>query len=255
MDFYKKILIGFLLVLCSFFESVFAQSFDSYFNEGLRLESLPNEKKALEQYQLAVKSSPYSLKGLYKCSELCARIGSREKNDNRRDAYFNAALSYAKIAIKYHAKTDDANVAMSIAMGKIALTKSGKDKISYVKEIKYYADQALKINPSNFKAWHIIGKWNYEVANLNFFEEAAVNLLFGGLPDASFKNAVYAFEKARLLNPKFCLNYLELAKSYKKLGNNMMAIKILQQLLTIPNSTEDDSIIKQEAKGLINSWN
>lgn len=247
---------SFLFVLyLNFPGAAFAQNFDSYFNEGLKQEALPNEKKALEQYQLAVKSSPYSLKGLYKCSELCARIGSREKNDNTRDAFFNAALAYAKIALKYHSKTDDANIAMSIAMGKIALTKSGKDKISYVKDIKYYADQALKINPNNFKAWHIIGKWNYEVANLNFFEETAVNLLFGGLPDASFKNSVNAYEKARSLNPKFCLNYLELAKSYKKIGNNKMALLLLKQLLVIPNSTEDDPLIKREARGLLNSWN
>ena len=252
---HKKIFVITILFSFIFSGSCFAQTLDFYFNEGLRLESLPNEKKALEQYQLAVKSSPYSLKALYKCSELCARIGSREKNESRRDAFFNAALSYAKIAIKYHKNTDDANVAMSIAMGKIALTKSGKDKISFVKDIKYYADQALKINPKNFKAWHILGKWNYEIANLNFFEEAAVNLLYGGLPDASFKNAVYAYEKARSLNPKFCLNYLELAKCYKKIGNNPMALQLLQQLLVIPIGTEDDSIIKQEARELIKNWN
>lgn len=236
-------------------KSTFAQSFDNYYNEGLRLEAIPDEKNALIQFQMALKASPYNLKALYKCSELCARIGSRETKTSDRERYYHSALTLAKVAMKYYPKTDDANVAMSIAMGKIALTKSGKDKISYVKDIKFYADAAIKINPNNFKAWHIIGKWNYEVANLTFLEEAAVKLLFGGLPNASFTDAINAFEKAKSINPKFCLNYLELAKSYKKAGNTAAAISLLQQLITLPNSNEDDPIIKREAKSLIQSWN
>ena len=38
------------------------------------------------------------------------------------------------------------------------------------------------------------------------------------LPAASLDDAIYYFEKSRILNPAFILNYLELARSYHRNG-------------------------------------
>jgi tetratricopeptide (TPR) repeat protein len=143
---------------------------------------------------------------------------------------------------------------MAIAVGRTVLIKSGKEKIRSVKDIKRYADIALKTNPNNFKAWHILGKWNYEVSNLNMIERSATIIFYGGLPDASLKNAIADYEKAKALSPSFMLNYLELAKAYHRNDDTKMAITQLQKLLTLPIQTEDDPRIKAEAQKLIQDW-
>lgn len=222
--------------------------------EGYNLEKQFKEKEALIKFREANVLSPNDLPVLYKCSELCSRIGNRESNNTLRDKYYNSALAFAKQALMLYPQSDEANLAMSIAMGRIALTKSGKEKISSVKEIKTFAENAISLNSNNYKAWHVLGKWYYEVSNLNFFEKAAIKMIYGGLPDASFAKSIMAFEKARSLSKNFCLNHLELAKAYHRNNNNPKAVIIIQELLKMSNFTEDDVYIKSTAEKLLKDW-
>jgi len=250
---YYTIAILFIAVLL-YSANIKAQNFDSTFQLGLHYENSLNEKLALLKFIDALKIKPLNLPTLYKCSELCSRIGHREPNTNSRDKYFQSALSYATISYNHYPNNDDANVAMSIALGRIALTKSGKDKISKVKQIKKYAENAIRLNPNNAKAWHIIGKWNYEVSNISMIELAATNLFYGGLPSASLKSSIEAYEKARKLNPYFCLNYLELAKAYYRNDEKNKAITTLKIIPSLAVATEDDIKIKREAAELLRKW-
>jgi tetratricopeptide (TPR) repeat protein len=251
-----RLLRSLFLFTCLFLSSakLLAQDIQDIIKEADRLEAIPNEKEAFHKFKEALKLQPVNLYALTKCSELSSRIGAREKDKHSRDNYNQAAIIYAKTALRLYPNSDEANVAMGIAVGRTLLTKSGKEKISMVKDIRHYAEYAIKINPQNFKAWHILGKWNYEVSNLNMLERAATKVFYGGLPDASIKASITAYEKARSLNPNFSLNYLELAKAYKKNNNKEKAIALLKQMLPIPIHTEDDPRIKKEAVQLIHSW-
>jgi tetratricopeptide (TPR) repeat protein len=229
----------------------FTQDFNSLIQDGAKLEKEQKELQALKKYTEAQKLKPTDLHVLYKCSELYSRIGVRETNSASQEQYYKSSLAYAQMAYKYYPQSDDANVAMSMALGRLALTRSGKEKVSTVKEIKTYADNAIRINPKNFKAWHIIGKWNYEVSNLGFFEKAAIKIIYGGLPNSSFSESVKAYEKVKELNPYFGSNYLELAKAYQKLDDNINAQKNLKYLIAMPNYTEEDPIVKTKATKLL----
>jgi tetratricopeptide (TPR) repeat protein len=244
-----------LPLLTLFISSIsLGQDFNVLLKEADRLEAIPNEKAAFNQFKEALKLQPQNVYVLTKCSELCSRIGNREKNTSTRDAFYTAAQSYARTALQFHPNNDEANVAMAIAIGRVALLKTGKEKISAVKEIKRHADLALKANNRNFKAWHIIGKWNYEVSNLNMMERAATKVFYGGLPNASLKESIRAYEFAKGLNPGFILNYLELAKAYNRNDERPKAIALLKIIPGLPSKTEDDPRIKTEAAALLKSW-
>ena len=143
---------------------------------------------------------------------------------------------------------------MAIALGRTSLEKSGKEKINAAKEIKNYVDLAIKNDPLNYKAWHVLGRWHYEISNLNMIEKAAVKLLFGGLPKASMKESIAAFEKAKTLAGGFILNNYEMARAYKKNGQKDKAISILNAMLLLPNKTEDDETIKADGRKLLKEW-
>lgn len=123
-----------------------------------------------------------------------------------------------------------------------------------LKEIRSNAEKALKLNPNHGRAWHVIGKWHYEVSNLGMMEKAGVRLIYGGLPAASLKESIQAYEKAKALEPNFALNYLELAKAYKRNDDKTKAIECLRKLPTLPNKTLDDSRIKAEGATLLKEW-
>ncbi|MEO6406835.1 MAG: hypothetical protein ABIY51_11795 [Ferruginibacter sp.] len=248
----KLIFVPLILSLIS--SQCIAQDVNSLIKEAVRLEALPDEKAAFGKFKEALHLSPQNIYILTKSSELCSRIGNRESNIKSRDSYYNAAIIYGRRALAIDPENDEANVALAIAIGRTVLVKSGKEKITAVKEIRQYAETALKTNPKNFKAWHVIGKWNFEVSNLNLVEKAAVKIMYGGLPDASYKNAINAYEKAKAINSTFLLNYLELAKAYKKNDERQKAITQLKYLVALPQQTEDDPRIKAEALKLLKAW-
>ena len=247
-------LFSFLLFFLFSIGQISAQDFNAVVKEADRLEALPNEKAALLKFKEALVLQPISLYALAKCSELCCRVGGREKNTKVRDEYYAVAQGYAKTALQLYPNSDEANVAMAFSIAKSLLLKSGKEKIIAVKQLKSYGDKAVTENSRNFKAWHVLGKWNYEVSSLNAIERAAVKIIYGGLPAASLSNSIMYYEKAKSLAPGFTLNYLELAKAYNKNDEKNKALTQLNYLLAIKNQTEDDPRIKEEARTLMNKW-
>lgn len=243
-----------LLILLLLQTYAFSQDFTALMREGAQEEKKLNEAGALERYKQALHLQPANLQALNKCSELYSRVGFRLPGKAARDDYYRAAKTYAATALSLYPNDSEANCLMAIALGRTTLNSSGKEKIHAVREIKKYADNALRLNPANYKAWHVLGRWHYELSNLGLVERTAVKLFFGGMPKCSFKESVYAFEQARDLTSNFILNYFELARAYKKNGQQAAAVASLQKLLTLPDQTADDVQTKIQARRLLKSW-
>lgn len=244
-----------LLFPLLFFAQLAAQDAAVLIKEADRLEDIPNEAAALAKFKDALKLDPNNIYILSKCSELCSRIGSRETgNTAKRDEWFKLAHGYATLAIKADPVSDQANVVMAMILGKSTLTKSGKEKLRNARAIKKHLDVALKTNPNNYLAWHILGRWNYELSNVSAIERAGAKVFYGGVPDGTLKNAISSFEKARAIQPYFILNSLSLATAYHKDGQKAKAIGLLKALQAFPNKTEDDAKHKQDALKLIKNW-
>lgn len=247
----------FITVLICLFSGIhgYAQDVAALIQEGNRLESVPDEKGAFKKFKEVLKLNATNIYALNKCSELCSRIGQREiVNTKLRGEYYLAAKIYAQTALKVDPKNSEANCVMAIALGRSSMSKSGRDKIENAKEVKKYVDAAIAGDAGNFKAWHVLGRWQYEISNLNSLERGLVKLFYGGLPPATLKQSIASFEKARALRPEFLLNYYEMAKAYKDNDNKAKAKAYLQLMLTLPNQTEDDPAIKTKARDLLKEW-
>jgi tetratricopeptide (TPR) repeat protein len=232
-----------------------AQDINAMIKEGYRLEAIPNEKASFQKFKEILKLDPTNIIALNKCSELCSRIGQREATNTKlRNDYYTAAKIYAETALKIDPNNSEANCVMAMALGRSSMSKSGKEKIVNAREVRRYVDASIKNDPKNFKAWHILGRWHYEISNLNILEKSFVKLLYGGLPPASLKQSIYAFEMSKILTPEFILNYYEMAKAYKENDDKDKAIATLQLMLTLPIQTEDDPTIKEKGRNLLKQW-
>lgn len=245
----------FLTLLASLFvlSHTQGQDVDYLIKEGEQLEKEKKDADALKKYQEALQLAPADLRALYKCSELNSVIGNRQPEKKGKMEYFNAAKLYAETALQQNPNDAEANYVMAMAMGRIALISSGKEKVEHVKSMKKYADIAIASDPKHYKALHLLGKWNIEVTGLNVAEKAALKLIYGGLPSASVAAGIDFFEKSRRANPNFILNYLELAKAYKTNGQSDKAIEVLNRMLKLPPKTVDDNAYKAEGKTLLES--
>jgi tetratricopeptide (TPR) repeat protein len=228
-----------------------SQTVAELFVKADKFEKQLKEEEAYSTYKEIIKTEPRNIKALTMCSELASRIGKRQNEKVKSMDFYNAAKIYAQRALNADSTNADANCVMAIAMGRMSMVSSGKEKVMNVREIKHYADIALKYDPRSFKAWHILGKWNYEVSNLNGLEKTFIKLLYGGMPSASIDDAIMYFEKAKSIEPTFILNLFELAKTYHKNGQDDKAIENINKLLKLPNRTAEDPWFKSESKKLL----
>jgi tetratricopeptide (TPR) repeat protein len=248
-----KTLLFIPLIFFSFFAAG-AQDINSLVKEADRLEDVPDEKAAFNKFREAIRIQPNHVYSLAKASQLASRIGSREVYSKNRDTWYATALSLSNKAVSLSPLNDEANVAMAMVLGKSSLTKSGKEKLKSAKEIKKRVDIALKTNPNNYLAWHILGRWHYEISNISSVERTAAKIFFGGIPSGSVKSAIMYFEKAKTLMPHFILNYVELAKAYHKDGQVARAIALMHTIQSFPLNTEDDAKLKREGLKMAKDW-
>jgi len=227
------------------------QDVDTLLQQASALENGMKEGEALEKYKEILRIQPLQVVAMFKCSELCGSIGNREKEEAKKIDFFNASRTYAETALKIDSSNSGANAAMAIAMGRMALIKKGKEKIDFVKDIKTYSEKALAIDPNNAKALFVLGKWHYEVSNLNFVERAAIKVLYGGMPKASYDSAITYYERVKTISPWVLLNYYELAKAYVANHQSDKAIENLERMLKLPYRTEDDAKHKDQARQLL----
>lgn len=242
------------LLLFAFSVAAFAQ--ENNVNVALQnanqLFSEHKESQALEAYLAVLKTEPQNYAALWNASYLYSRIGNRFSEKKKKIEYFNKAKELALKALDVDSTDANSNFAMSVAMGRIALISSPKARVAASSDIKHYAEQALKYDPHHAGAWHVLGRWNYKVANLSFAEKLAANLLFGGLPKgASDKNAINDYKKAIEYDGNDMMYYIDLAKVYKTENQDQEAIQTLQKMLRLQPVTPDDPGFVKEAHKML----
>jgi tetratricopeptide (TPR) repeat protein len=242
------------LLLVGFPFLLFSQDTGQLLKEAQQQESLLHESEAFLKYAQVLKKDPANLIALCKCSELSSRIGARQPDKEKMKSYFFAAKNYASAALSVNTNSSEANGAMAFALGRISKVSTTKERVILARDVKYYVDKAIRLDPSNFRAYHILGRWNYDVSDLNVAERSFARVFYGKLPNASLDDAISDFEKSRSLNPAFILNYYELARSYHRMGQDKKAIAYLRILLGLPDLIYDDARVKMIARQLLTEW-
>jgi tetratricopeptide (TPR) repeat protein len=233
---------------------LFSQDINQLLKEAQQQESLMHENEAFLKYAQVVKLDPANLVALWKCSELCSRIGARQADKEKMRPYFIAAKNYASAALSVNTNSSEANCAMAFALGRISHVSSTRERVILARDVKFYVDKAIRLDPTNFRAYHILGRWNYDVSDLNMAERSFARMFYGRIPDASLDDAIVDFEKSRSLYPAFILNYYELARSYHRMGQDKKAVSYLRTLLTMQDVIYDDTRVKVIARQLLTEW-
>ncbi|MFM7839256.1 MAG: hypothetical protein ACKO6K_06785 [Chitinophagaceae bacterium] len=233
---------------------LYAQDVARWMVEARQAEKNFQDPEALSKYLDIVKVQPHHLVALCRASELSSKIGKRFSEFAQQKNYFRQAQRLAERALEVNPQDAEANFVMSVALGRMALIASGEDKVKAVKDIKKYAERSIRLDPGNYKGYHVLGKWHYEVSSLTVWERWLVKLAFGAFPEATFAESIRNYEISRKLNPALLLNYLEEAKACYKIDDKRKALELLRIIPALPNYSSDDPQIRQEAGKLLQKW-
>lgn len=229
-----------------------AQTADDIAGEGDQLVKNLKEEDAYQKYKAALVVQPDNLHALVQCSLVASRMGNRQTDKNKARDLYTEARDLAGRALKVDSTSADACVMLAMAEGRLSQSEGAKTKVEYARDVKDYCDKAIRLDPKNYRAYYLLGVWSVQVAHMSGMQRTGAKL-YGGLPDATIKDAIRYFEKCRSVNPSFILNYLDMAKVYKEDDQNEKALAALQTLVHLPVQTEDDPAIKAEGRKMLDA--
>lgn len=157
----------------------------------------------------------------------------------------NLALDYSARAAAAGPQDSDAQLATAITLGKMLPDLPAKEQIAASPRIKESADKAIQLDPRNGTAWHVLGRWNRVLADVNAVKRALAGMIYGGLPKGSLEEAERDMKKAIELNPDRVMNYIELGRIYEQMGRKDDAREAINKGLAKPDADKDDPAMKE----------
>lgn len=160
-------------------------------------------------------------------------------------------FEYAKRCVEIAPDVAGGHQYYAILIGRIGEIEGTKQKITNSYAVKEHTLKAIELDPTEDSNYHVMGRWNFALADLSWVERQVASVIYAKPPAASFESAVEFFTKAHELNPNDIRHLLWLGKSYEKLGQKDKAIAALKQALAITTETDSEKNMHQEAKELL----
>lgn len=228
-----------------------AQSADEWLKRADRFESGGQTRDALAALMEADKLQPDRPEILLRIAKQHGDLMTETKDRAQRRAAAATALALSRRALALDPKSGDAHLAVAISLGKKTEFMANREKIEVSREIRKHAETALKLNPRCDYAHHMLGRWHQELADIGGATRALASVIYGGLPKASFDDAVKHFERARALRPDRLIHEIEHGRTLAMMDRNAEARSILTTALEKPNRDKDDAEAKERGKATL----
>jgi tetratricopeptide (TPR) repeat protein len=158
------------------------------------------------------------------------------------------SLEYARKAAAIDPRNAKARLSLAVAYGKLTDLVGNRTRLEYSRIVKEEALTALRLDPTDDYAWHVLGRWHFAVANVNGPTRALAKLIYGGLPVASNEEAIRHFKKAVELAPRRIVHHHELARVYQTMGREDLASECWEAIVAQPADGPEDEKTKAEAR-------
>lgn len=232
-----------ILINCLLFISLIAaQDVNEFIGQGDSLLAIYDYKQAAESYQKAADLDSGAGEAYWKMASSLNQYAELLPREEQL-AYYERAESAAKRAIELDSTNAQAHFQLARAVGKIALFKGVFKSVGLAKQVKREAEIAIKLDSTCDGAYHILGRWNREVAQKPKFIRAPM-----GLGSADKKRGLLLFAKAIELNPTNVHHRLEYGISLFDIGKREEARQQFEICIGLPAQGPLDLKYQSEAK-------
>ncbi len=222
----------------------FAESVSELTAKGDAFDVKYQAKDALKLYLAAEKMEPKSLPLALRIARQYRHLMTDTKGLESKLIYGKFALSYAKRAAALGPEDSEAQLSPAITYGKLSPLVGAKERVEFSPLIKDSADKAIKLNPQNDLAWHVLGRWHQSLAEIGSVKRTMSKLLYGTLPVTTNEESVKCFEKAIAINSNRLRHYIELGITYSHMDRAAEAKLNIEKGLAMPDSEKDDAELK-----------
>src|SRR5690349_1169271 len=214
---------------------------DSMIAKGDDFDRLLEARDALQFYLPANKIQPDNVNLLVKIARQYRHMMSDTSVKQEKLRLGNLSLEFAQRAADLAPKNSEAQLSPAISYGKMLPFMKTKDQVDATPKIKASVDRALALDPNNDTAWHILGRWNRVLADVNSIKRVLAKAIYGDLPVTTNEEAERCLKKAIAINPHRLMHYIELGRIYAQMGRKEEAQEFIRRGLAMPEQEKDDA--------------
>ncbi|XP_055383373.1 regulator of microtubule dynamics protein 1-like isoform X2 [Condylostylus longicornis] len=182
-------------------------------------------------------------------------LSKATKDAKEKEQYVRQSFELVSAALQ----KDDNNFAIhkwySIILDANAGLDGLKARITQLENVKKHMLKAVELNPNDPTSWHILGVFEFNLAELPWIQRKIVSAIFASPPTGTYEKALEFFEKAESLKEGFyTTNWLMLGKSFMALNNMEKAKVYIEKAANCQVLNEDDKNCKEEACKLMKKF-
>jgi len=169
--------------------NIFGQSAETLIRQSEQLNDQHKNGDAMEVLREADRLWPNHAAILHRMAKQYVLLMADQKSKAEKKVLGRKALEAAERAVTLQPNDAQARLSLAIVLGQMALLESPRRQIEMSRRIHEEAEAATRLDPEEDYAWHVLARWNYELANLNPLLKSFAEVIYGKFPDASNKNA------------------------------------------------------------------
>jgi tetratricopeptide (TPR) repeat protein len=237
--------------LCLVAGAMRAESADALIAKGDVFDKQLQAAEALDNYLPAEKLEPDNAELLVRIARQYRHLMSDATSKSEKLRLGHISLEYAQHAATLAPNSSEAQLSPAISYGKMLPYMGSKEQVDASPRIKQSVDRALLLDPKNDTAWHILGRWNRVLADMNVVKRVLASALYGKLPVTTNETAEHDLLTAISINPNRLIHQIELGRIYAAMGRKEDARKFIEKGLAMPNKEKDDPEMKAIGQALL----
>jgi tetratricopeptide (TPR) repeat protein len=216
--------------------------------QGDRHDAAGEYTAARTAWEQAAAQAPGDPEVLWRMAKATDRAAARESDPAKRRAGLDRALDLAQRSVAADPDNSRARLALAIVYGRLALTESPRRRLELSRLLRDEAEAAVRLDPRNDLAWHVLARWNFEMAAVHPVLRTLARAVYGELPPASRERALECFQKAIAAGPPRVMHHVEYGLALAAIGEKKEARKQLETGLSLPPKDPDDENSQQRAR-------
>ncbi|KAJ8916674.1 hypothetical protein NQ315_000319 [Exocentrus adspersus] len=211
---------------------------------------------ALQKLQELCLEHPENSELLWRVGKAHQKISDKSDDGDFIKEHVSKGIEACSMALRLDPGSAEAHKWYAILIGSRSDFVSLQEKISDGHLFKKHVDEALALSPRDPSLHHMLGRFDFEVAGLKWYERKVAAALFSEPPNATYAEALGHFMEAeRLANFEWKENKLMIGKCKIATGDYKEAVEWLDKASNCKQGDGLDDKVDSEVKVLLEKYN